>query len=681
MNYVDENEIKYVKKQKKSSKCRKVWQKIIRKSLGCTKEEIRRSIANSRREKERVISILYGSVFQGNRYLPYAKKWRGNTLNEIINQDERNYENWKKLKTVDNSYFCQLAFGYVDQKDGSTFGRTAKQGKQSRCTPDGSGDGSGDGNVDNNGSSNSNGDVNGNHNYNKTNVTDMSNNNKSSITSNNNNNQANGPSNRSNMVTRGRAHHSEKSTAICEKDGMFEKLNYLEKRNYRNRSKVGNYYSLNGGTRSNYSSYSNQFASGRVNAHSADNYYSVGAHDCKARSTKGRNAVGRNGITRKNPSDNPSCEPQSEQNDAMIKYKYLPTGVFYSRVSRSFIANWIDHKTKKQIKVPYKIAEFGIEKGMILAILSRNLRINKLHNALKCYDSLTNEQKDEMLQVIKTTQKSEKLFHDLLKPGVGGMPRGGGPLSRKAPPDGIGTPTGVVAPNKVLPNGRNMSNGRGVTNGKVIPNGRGAANVPLHNGQSPKGVTGGLTHQVNVPMEQLGDQTDMLSGKPDRTTEQMDEATNRPTKPTHQVDQLINPPNQLPSLSNNSPSKENEQKSKRTSIRRTSLERKKVKPSYRNSENLPTGVYFYQGSYVANWWETQQKKQFKVPFKISEHGIIKAKNLAIISRIIRSSSVQQVNSILSQIEETENITDLNYSAIATLASKYIKENSEGGVIR
>ncbi|CAA9991293.1 conserved Plasmodium protein, unknown function [Plasmodium knowlesi strain H] len=225
-----------------------------------------------------------------------------------------------------------------------------------------------------------------------------------------------------------------------------------------------------------------------------------------------------------------------------------------------------------------------------------------------------------------------------------------------------------------------MSNGRGVTNGKVIPKGKGMGNVPLHNGQTPKGVTGGLTHQVNVPMEQLGDQTDMLSGKPDGTTEQMDEATNRPTKPTHQVDQLINPPNQLPSLSNNSPSKENEQKSKRTSIRRTSLERKKVKPSYRNSENLPTDVYFYQGSYVANWWETQQKKQFKVPFKISEHGIIKAKNLAIISRIIRSSSVQQVNSILSQIEETENITDLNYSAIATLASKYIKENSEGGVI-
>ncbi|ANQ07188.1 Uncharacterized protein PCOAH_00015100 [Plasmodium coatneyi] len=170
-------------------------------------------------------------------------------------------------------------------------------------------------------------------------------------------------------------------------------------------------------------------------------------------------------------------------------------------------------------------------------------------------------------------------------------------------------------------------------------------NVLLHNRASPNGTTDGQTNHVNVQMDQL-------IGQPN---------------------QIIGRPNQLPSLSsnNNSPKNRDQRKTKRTTVKKTSIEKRKVKQSYHNAENLPIGVYFYQGSYVANWWETQQKKQFKVPFKISEHGITKAKNLAIISRIIRSSSVQQVNFILSQMEQTKDITKLDYGAMAALAEKYI----------
>ncbi|ANQ11157.1 Uncharacterized protein PCOAH_00051730 [Plasmodium coatneyi] len=602
MDHLDKDQVKYVEEQKEeSSKCRNVWQEIIRKTLGCTKEQIQKYVASCRREKERVISILYGSVFQGERYLAYTKKWRGNTLNEIINQDERNYAELKKLGTADNSYLCRLALGYVDEKDDADIFGQNEQAELSNCDPNGNGDGD----ISNHAEANANGKT--------TTITD-------NITLSNNNNR-NGPTTDSNMVTRGKAHHTENNAPLNENDGMFEKLNYLEKRNYRNKSKVGYYNGLHDGTTNSHYYYSNEYGNGTANVHPGGNYYSVGDRNLGS----SRRVTGRNARTR-NPGSDPCFEPPSEQNDAIIKYKYLPTGVFYSRVSRSFIANWIDHKTRKQIKVPYKIAEFGIEKSMILAILSRNHRINKLHNALKCYDNLTTEQKEEMLQAIRTTQKSEKLFNDLLKPS-----------------------------------------GNGTSNGESTPNGRGTPNALLHSRASPNGITDRQTNQVNVQMDQPIGHVDQLIAPPNQLTSQSNELNG-------QRSHLIGPPNQLPSLSsnNNSPNRQhNEQKPKRTTVKKTSIEKRKAKQSYHKAENLPTGVYFYQGSYVANWWETQQKKQFKVPFKISEHGITKAKNLAIISRIIRSSSVQQVNFILSQMEQTMDITKMDYATMAALASKYI----------
>ncbi|KJP86254.1 hypothetical protein AK88_04068 [Plasmodium fragile] len=594
MNHFEENEIKYLKKQKKIRKCRSVWQKIIRKSLGCTKQEIKKSIANSKRERERVISILYGSVFRGNKYLLYTKKWRGNTLNEIINQDKKNYMNLKNLKSVDTSYFCRLAFGYVDQNDSSNFTKGGQPGQLKSCDPQGNTNPNGNGDP-NNSNGNDSGNVDlacgGATAQDGVCTTAEQSGHPGGCHSNKPTSRANAKKtqpNQSQIMTRKKTSHSDKNTPINEKEEVYEKLNYLEKRSYRNRAKVDNYNSLNGGTNSSsYYYYGNQYGNGSANLNSTGNYYSVGSNDSAARNANGRNANGRNvngrtANSRSSPKDATLCEPQSDEN-TMIKYKYLPTGVFYSRVSRSFIANWIDYRTKKQIKMPYKIAEFGIEKCMILAILSRNLRISNLNNALKCYDNLTSEQKEQMLQAIRTTQKSEKLFNDLLKP-----------------------------------NAKDMSNG-------------------LHSRASPNAAADGQTNEVNV-------QTDMVSGQPD---------------------QRITQSNQLTALSNN------EQEQKRTAVKKTGIEKKKVKQSYNSSENLPTGVYFYQGSYVANWWETQQKKQFKVPFKISEHGITRAKNLAIIARIIRSSSVQQVNLILSQIEQTKNITKLNYAAIAALAFKYI----------
>ncbi|ANQ10778.1 Uncharacterized protein PCOAH_00051670 [Plasmodium coatneyi] len=590
MDHLDNDQVKYVEEQKEeSSKCRNVWQEIIRKTLGCTKEQIQKYVASCRREKERVISILYGSVFQGERYLAYTKKWRGNTLNEIINQDERNYAELKKLGTADNSYLCRLALGYVDEKDGADIFGQNGQAELNNCDHEGNGDG----------------DANNHTNGNATTITD----NITDITNNNNNNTSNGPttiSNHCNIVTRGKAHHAEDNAPLNENDGMLEKLNFLEKRNYRNKSKVGYYNGLHDGTTNSHYYYSNEYGNGTANVHSAGNYYSVGGRNVgNSRRTPGRNA------RTSNPGSDPCFEPPSEQNDAIIKYKYLPTGVFYSRVSRSFIANWIDHKTRKQIKVPYKIAEFGIEKSMILAILSRNHRINKLQKALQCYDSLTTEQKEEMLQAIRTTQKSENLFHDLLKPGVGGTP-----------------------------------------NGRDIPNGRGTPNALIHSRTSPNCTENRQTDQVNVQMDQLIGQSNQRIS---------------------QSNQIVGPPNQLPSFSssNNSPKNRDQRKPKRTAVKKASVEKKKFKQLYHNAENLPTGVYFYQGSYVANWWETQQKKQFKVPFKISEHGITKAKNLAIISRIIRSSSVQQVTYILSQMEQTMDITKMDYATMAALAGKYI----------
>ncbi|ANQ09983.1 Uncharacterized protein PCOAH_00046400 [Plasmodium coatneyi] len=607
MDHLDKDQVKYVEEQKEeSSKCRNVWQEIIRKTLGCTKEQIQKYVASCRREKERIISILYGSVFQGERYLAYTKKWRGNTLNEIINQDERNYAELKKLGTADNSYLCRLALGYVDQDGADIFGQNGQE-ELNNCDHEGNGDGD----ANNHAEANANG--------NTTTITD----NITDITNNNNNNTSNGPttiSNHCNIVTRGKAHHAENNAPLNENDGMLEKLNFLEKRNYRNKSKVGYYNDLHDGITNSHYYYSNEYGNGTADFHSAGNYYSVGGRNVR----NNRRVAGLNATGQSKQNGDPSCEFPSEQNDAIIKYKYLPTGVFYSRVSRSFIANWIDHKTRKQIKVPYKIAEFGIEKSMILAILSRNHRINKLQKALQCYDSLTTEQKEEMLQAIRTTPKSEKIFHDLLKPS------------------GMGTP-----------------NGKEMPNGGVTPNGKGTPNAFTHSRASPNGTIDGHTNQVNVQMDQPICHVDQLIG---------------------QSNQLISPPNQLigqqnqfPSLSssNNSPKNRDHRKPKRTTVKKTNIEKRKAKQPYHNAENLPTGVYFYQGSYVANWWETQQKKQFKVPFKISEHGITKAKNLAIISRIIRSSSVQQVNFILSQMEQTMDITKLDYAAMVALASKYI----------
>ncbi|EUD67809.1 hypothetical protein C922_01998 [Plasmodium inui San Antonio 1] len=657
MKHFDQNQVQYVRKQKKIRKCHSVWQKIIRKSLGCTKEEIKKSIANSKREKERVISVLYGSVFRGNKYLLYTKKWRGNTLNEIINQDRKNYMNLKNLKTVDSSYFCKLAFGYVDQNDRNNFKKTTQAGQLKDSDPKGdtSAYGGDYGNANRNGDGNANGDDNGNAAVNTDQNTEVN----ADVVRVRAITQQSGPPggyhsnrptthtnakktqpNHSNIITRKKTHQLEKNTPMNEKDEVYETLNYLEKRSYRNRSRGDNENCLNGGTNSStYYYYSNNFGSGSANFNCAGKYYTVSSNDSSA-----RNANNRSAATQSNPNDAAYCEPQSDEN-TMIKYKYLPTGVFYSRVSRSFIANWIDEKTKKQIKMPYKIAEFGIEKCMILAILSRNLRISNLNNALKCYDKLTPDQKEKMLQVIRTTQKSEKLFNDLLKP------------NGRDPPNG-----------RDQPNGRGLPNGRDLTNGKDTPDGR-ANPSALHSRTSPNGAANGQTNQVNVQSDLLSGRTDLLSGHPNEPNEPNE--PNQPNQPRGQMDHLTGQPKQLTSLSSNSPNKNNEQESKHTPVKKTTIEKKKVKQSYNNSENLPTGVYFYQGSYVANWWETQQKKQFKVPFKISEHGIARAKNLAIISRIIRSSSVQQVNLILSQIEQTKNITKLNYAAIAALAFKYI----------
>ncbi|CRG95216.1 transcription factor with AP2 domain(s), putative [Plasmodium gallinaceum] len=448
MNDFCDNRKSCLKKKKKIEKCYNVWESIFSKTTGCSKDEIRKKVAKRKRDKERLLSILYGSVFKGRKYLLYSRKWRGKTLSEIINQDKKNYLNLKHLKNVDNSYFCKLAIGYVDQNDKNYFKKNGE-------------------NV-----------------FMKNEVNTMK---KVQPTFNNTTNKRKGT-------------HIEKSGTNNDIEEVYDRLNFLEKRSYKNKYKDNNNLSMN-------YPYNNRL-----------------------------------------PND--KCYEDNSDESKVVKYKYLPTGVFYSRVSKSFIANWIDDKTKKQIKIPYKISEFGVEKCMILAILSRNLRISNLNNVLKYYDNLTLDQKEKMLQAIRTTQKSEKLFNEILK-----------------------------------------QNNKDITN-------------------------------------------------------------------------IVN--------SNNVVSKNNESDQKNISLKKNLIEKKKIKQSYNNSEKLPTGVYFYQGSYVANWWETNQKKQFKVPFKISEYGITRAKNLAIISRLIRSSSAQEVNLLLTQMEQNKNITKLNYTTISNLAFKYIK---------
>ncbi|CAD2102640.1 transcription factor with AP2 domain(s), putative [Plasmodium vinckei lentum] len=557
MNCLHENELPYTKNKKKIEKCYKVWEKIISKGIGCRKEEIKNNITKRKRDKERLISTLYGSVFKGEKYLLYSKKWRGKTLNEIINQDKKNYlnlKNLKNLKNVDNSYFCKLAIGYLDQENNSSL----KKKTNSECAQ----------------------------NYDQ----DMDNKNmNASLKKNqaiNNNN--------SGLINKKKNQSIEKNTEIHNNEDVYEKLNYLEKRSYRNKIKANSNYNcntINNNLTPNDTDVTNSKTNNHDNAllnsnnninndhiNNRDNHISIHniIHNnneiknsnigCNTNNNKeaynndNNNYYYSNFDTNKNYNNSQAqndnkCYEKNNNDNRLIKYKYLPTGVFYSRVSRSFIANWIDDKTKKQIKMPYKISEFGVEKCMILAILSRNLRISNINSCLKYYDKLTEDQKEQMLQAIRTTQKSEKLFNDILKP--------------------------------------NIKN---------------------------------ITNSIN----------DMCSA----------------------------------STSNSNKNNENETKS--LNVKNKVIEKKKVKQSYNNAEKLPTGVYFYQGSYVANWWETNQKKQFKVPFKISEYGMTRAKNLAIISRLIRSSSIQEVNLILTQMEQNKNITKLNYTTILNLAFKYMK---------
>ncbi|SBS85744.1 hypothetical protein POVCU2_0033160 [Plasmodium ovale curtisi] len=556
MNFFDRNDETCVKNKKKIEKCYRVWENIICKGSGCSKEEIKKSVAKKKRERERLLSILYGSVFRGKKYLLYSRKWRGKTLNEIINQDKENYMNLKNLKNVDNTYFCKLAIGYVDQGDKNYFKKMGES-QYIKCydsmnnanavdNPSGSGNKTNGNNTSRNNASRNNASRNNasrnnasrnnasrnNASRNNASRISASRNNGSRINANRNNssrnntgrnnasrNNANANANNAStnnagsmnaidnshlhsnvnarkalssinsggMGNKRKAIQVDKNAENNNKEEVYERLNYLEKRSYRNKLRTEN-------------------------------------------NNNNNSSVSKNNNS--NLNNSPNCTSNNIQNDSksneenyddsnVIKYKYLPTGVFYSRVSRSFIANWIDDKTKKQIKMPYKIAEFGVEKCMILAILSRNLRISNLNNSLKYYDNLTADQKEKMLQTIRTTQKSEKLFNDILKP-----------------------------------NSKDTSN---ATNGS--------------------------------------------------------------------------PPQATSSIKKNS-----DTESKNVPVKKSVIDKKKVKQTNNNSEKLPTGVYFYQGSYVANWWETNQKKQYKVPFKISEYGMTRAKNLAIISRLIRSAN-------------------------------------------
>ncbi|SOV18005.1 transcription factor with AP2 domain(s) [Plasmodium gaboni] len=498
----ENEELMYFERNKESEKCQKFWESVICKGLGYTKEEIRRDVERSRREKERLLSILYGSVFTGPKYLLYSKKWRGKTLNEIINEDREKNLNKNNFRNIDldNTYFCELSFGYMDT-------------------------------VEENDDKNKN---------QITNEIEKKNDKTHNIKKGGNTNTT---------QNKRKTQNGEKNTNTTNKelDEFYSKLNYLEKRSYKNRYRNENNTNKNNNNNNNNNINSSNGRSSYSNQLSNDKYNEENSDDGK-----------------------------------VIKYKYLPTGVFYSRVSKSFIANWIDDKTKKQIKIPYKISEYGIEKCMILAILSRNLRLSNLSNVLKCYDHLTDSQKEQMLHAIRTTQKSEKLFEDIIN--MNGNKKN---------------------ENNIINNDNNMNNNTSMNN-----------NNNNNNNNSYVGNTNIFQYKHK--------------------------------------------------------NKQNTNEHKNTPIKKTLIEKKKVKQTYVNEEKLPTGVYFYQGSYVANWWETNQKKQFKVPFKISEYGIVRAKNLAIISRLIRSSSVPDINLILTQMENDHNLNDMDYTAIAELAYKYIE---------
>ncbi|ETW55654.1 hypothetical protein PFUGPA_02419 [Plasmodium falciparum Palo Alto/Uganda] len=505
----EKEQLLYYERNKESEKCQKVWESIICKGLGYSKEEIRRDVERSRREKERLLSILYGSVFTGPKYLLYSKKWRGKTLNEIINEDREknlNKNNFKNMD-LDSTYFCELSFGYMDtaeENDDKNKKEITKQmEKKNDKVP----------NIRKGGNTN-------------------------------------------NSQNKRKTYHGEKNANTTNKDldEFYSKLNYLEKRSYKNRYRNDNNNKKNNNNNNN-------------NSNSNNNYYYYYSN-------------GRSSYTNELSNEKNKYNEENSDEGNVIKYKYLPTGVFYSRVSKSFIANWIDDKTKKQVKIPYKISEYGIEKCMILAILSRNLRLSNLSNVLKYYDELTDSQKEQMLHAIRTTQKSEKLFEDIIN-------RNGNKKNE----------------NNIINNYSNIHNDTSINNNN-------------NNNNNNIGNTIGTQHKNK--------------------------------------------------------NKQNANDQKNIPMKKKLIEKKKVKQSYVNEEKLPTGVYFYQGSYVANWWETNQKKQFKVPFKISEYGIARAKNLAIISRLIRSSSIPDINLILTQMENDHNLSDMDYTAISELAYKYIE---------
>ncbi|KAF8821213.1 AP2 domain transcription factor AP2XII-6 [Cardiosporidium cionae] len=67
----------------------------------------------------------------------------------------------------------------------------------------------------------------------------------------------------------------------------------------------------------------------------------------------------------------------------------------------------------------------------------------------------------------------------------------------------------------------------------------------------------------------------------------------------------------------------------------------------KNGENLPTGVFFWNDSYVANWFESKKRKQYKISFKTVQYGNAIALRLAKLARSRRCTNIETLMSVIS----------------------------------
>lgn len=322
--------------------------------------------------------------------------------------------------------------------------------------------------------------------------------------------------------------------------------------------------------------------------------------------------------------------------DTFKEKSFLPTGVFYSRICRSIIANWIDEKTKRQVKVPFKIMDYGLQKCSIYAIIARCLRIAELEKIIEQYNNLSEDQINKILTAMSEAAWPEKMYTAIIQ----------------------GEYEEYMKIEKRFASLMNLSKSDDSFNPMWKQNKTKEDDYEEEpEEESRKKEEQKAKEEEQQRKEKMKEQQKEKLKEQEKTPSNENNILTNGTMKTIEEKPKGRPQKRTKSKADTNKDKDNNQG-----------EKKRIKTSDADGP-LPIGVYFYQGAYVANWWETTVKKQHKVPFKISEYGGKLAKTLAVVSRTLRSSNVNDVKLILTKMDTQENCIKLDYLSLASMAIK------------